>query len=73
MLLVIQRNQLSLRVERWTYEGLGWKINSIIQHQLVISKLPTGERSSYFPLPKELRYPVKGLSNIQHEDNESFR
>ena len=35
-LLDIQHKQLSSRVERWTYEGSGSTINSIIQHQLVI-------------------------------------
>ena len=35
-LLDIQHKQLSSRVERWTHEGSGSTINSIIQHQLVI-------------------------------------
>ena len=29
--------------------------------------------SSYFPLPTELRDPVKGLINIRNEDNERFK
>ena len=31
------------------------------------------EGSSYFPLPKELRNPMKGLTNIQNKNNECFR
>ena len=57
-LLDIQRNHLSSRVERWACEGSGWIINSIIQHQLVISEIASCEGSSYFPLPKELRNPM---------------
>ena len=44
-----------------------------MQHQLVISEIAPCGWSSYFPLPKEKRNPGKGLSNIQHEDNECFR
>ena len=31
------------------------------------------EGSSYFPLPKEIRNPMKRLINIQNENNECFR
>ena len=72
-LLDIQHNQLSSRFERWTYEGSGWKTNSVIQHQLVTSEIATCEGSSYLQLPKELRNPMKGLINIQNEDNKCFR
>ena len=66
-------NELSSRVERWKFEGSGWTINSIIQCQLVISDIASCEGSFYFPLPKELRNPMKGLINIQNEDKESIR
>ena len=33
--LDIDRNQLSSRVDRCTYEESGWTINSIIQYQIV--------------------------------------
>ena len=51
--------------------GSSWTINSIIQHQLVISETALCE--GRFQLPKELRNPMKGLINIQNEDNECFR
>ena len=56
-------------MKRWTYEGSGWTINSIIQHQLIISEIASCEGSSYFPLPKEPRNSMKGLIKIQNEDN----
>ena len=31
------------------------------------------ERSSYIPLPKQLRNSVNRMSNIQNEDTECFR
>ena len=55
--------------ERWTYERSGWAIYSILQHQFVISEIAPWEGSSYFPLPKELRNPMKGLISIQNKNN----
>ena len=72
-ILDIKHNQISSRVERWTYERSGWTIDSIIQHQLVISEITPCEESFYFPLPKELRNPMRGLINSKNEDSESFR
>ena len=58
-LLDIQHNQLSLRVEKWKYEGSSRIINSIIQHQIVILEIALCEKISYFPLTKELRNTMK--------------
>ena len=66
-LLDIQRNQLSSIVKRWTHERSDFIIvHSILQYQLVISKTPRYERSSYFPFLKELTNPMKGLINIRN-------
>ena len=62
-LLDIQYNQLSSTVERWTYEGSDWPINTIIQHQLLIPETSPCEGIFYFP--KELRNPKKGVIKIQ--------
>ena len=72
-LLDIPHNHLSSRVESWEYEGSGWATRSILLHQLVVSEIALCERRSYFLLPNELRKPMKGLINIQNEDNECFR
>ena len=71
--LNIERNQFLLRVENGTYEGSGWTINLIIQHRLIISEIAPCEGSSYFPLAKQDKNPMKGLINIQLKDNECFR
>ena len=34
--------------EKWTYEGSGWPINSIIQYQIVISEIAPCAESSFF-------------------------
>ena len=47
------------------YVGSSLTINSIMQHQLVISEIAPCEGSSCFPLPKKLINPMKGLVNIQ--------
>ena len=60
-------------MERWTFEESGSKTNSIIQHQLVISKIPPCEGSSSFSIPKELGNPMKVSVDIQNKDNECFR
>ena len=44
-----------------------------MQHQIFTSELAPCERISYFPLPKEHKNPMKGLINIQNENNECFK
>ena len=44
-----------------------------MQCQLVILKIALSEEIYYFLLLKELGDPMKGLINIQNEDNECFR
>ena len=63
-LLHMEHSELSSRIEMWINEGLSWRINSIIQHQLVISKITPCEGSSYFPLPKELINSRKRVINV---------
>ena len=60
-------------MERCTYEGSEWTIGFVIQHQLIISEIARYAGTFYFPLPKELKNPMKGLNNIQNEDNQCFR
>ena len=48
-------------------------LNSILQHQLVVSQIDPCEASSYFSLPKKLRNPIKGCYNIKNKENKCFR
>ena len=55
-------------------KGLGWIIDSIIDHTISISKDNPLAGSSYIKLPKQLDHPRKGLINIQNiNDNECFK
>ena len=55
---VISNIQKSLR------KCLGWIIDSVIDHNINISKYNTLVGSSYIKLPKELHHPRKGFINI---------
>ena len=63
-LLHMEHSELSSRIEMWINEGSSWRINSIIQHQLVISEITPCEESSYFPLPKALINSRKRVINV---------
>ena len=61
------------RIARWIFKGSGWVIERIINFYLnIVSYVPLKGRS-YFPLPEELRNSLKGLINLQNDDNECFR
>ena len=52
-------------------KGSGYIINSVIDHNVNISKYNPLSGSSYIQLPKELDHPRKGFINIQNiGDNE---
>ena len=54
-------------------KGSGSSINSVMDHNINITKYNPLAGSSYINLPKELDHPKKGLTNIQNiDDNECF-
>ena len=61
-----QHNDFFTAITKWTHEGSGLNIQSILQHQLVISEISALEGSSYFPLTEELNNLAKGFINIQN-------
>ena len=55
-------------------KGSGWITDSVIDHNISISKYNPLSGGSYIRLPKELDHPRKGLVNIQNiDDNECFK
>ena len=65
---VISNIQRSLR------KGPGWIIDSVIDHNISISKYNPLAGSSYIQLKKELDHPRIGSINIQNiDDNECFQ
>ena len=54
--------------------GSGWSIDSVIEHNISISKCNLLARRSYIKLLEELDHPRKGLINIQNiDDNDCFK
>ena len=65
-------NEIIYRLENWISHGSGWIVEEIISQYLNLSSyLPLSE-STYIKLPNELKHPMKGLINIQNDDNRSF-
>ena len=67
-------NTIITNIQKPLGKGLGWIIDSVIDHTISISKHNPLVGSSYIKLPKELNHPRKGLINIQNaDDNECFK
>ena len=61
-------------IQRSLGKGSGWIIDSVIDHNISISKYNPLAGSTYIKLSKELDYPKKRLINIQNiDDNECFK
>ena len=56
-------------IQNFLGKGSGWIIDSVIDHNINISKCNPLAGSSYINLPKELDQPRKDLSNIQNIDD----
>ena len=55
-------------------KGSGWIIDSVIDHDINISKYNPLVGRSYIKLPRELNHPKKDLINIINiDDNEPFK
>ena len=61
-------------IQKSLVKGSGWVIDSVIDHNVSISKDNPLAGGSYIKLPKELDHPRKGFINIENIDNnECFR
>ena len=72
-LLDKHHNDVSARIENHIYDGVGWSVHSILHNPLFISEIDPCEESLYLLLLKELNKSMKGLINIQNDNNECFR
>ena len=72
--VIINKNGINLyysyikNIQTILRNRLGWIIDSVIEHNINISKYSPLSGSSYIKLPKELDHPSKGLINIQKID-----
>ena len=65
-------DELTKIIHEFLAEGSGWQIQEIYNQYFNIHIYKPLKGSSYIPLPKELQNPMKGLINIQNEDEKCF-
>ena len=65
-------NEIIFRLENWISHRSGWIVESILNQYLNISSYKPLSGSTYCKVPKELSHPMKGLINIQNDDNKCF-
>ena len=71
-LIIEAEEEIRNKIGDWLSEGSNWVIDQILDHYLNIIEYTPLRGSSYIPLPKELRNPMKGLINLQNEDEKCF-
>ena len=60
------------RIDNWINQGSGWIIESIEGFYLNVSSYSPLIGNTYIELPSELQHPMKGLINIQNNNNKCF-
>ena len=60
-------------IDTWISGSSGWRVHSILNHFINLTKYKPLNGSSYIELPLEQRNPKKGLINIKNKDNKCFR
>ena len=56
-------------IQKLLWKSSDWIIDSVIEHNISISKYNPLAGTSYIKLPKSLDHPRKGLTNIQNIDD----
>ena len=60
------------RLDNWVSHGSGWIVEEIYSQYLNISSYLPLSGSTYIKLPNEIQHPMRGLINIQNNDNKCF-
>ena len=61
--------EINGKLSKYDVNGSGWVFDTILSHDLHVSKYDPLRGSSYLELPKQLRHSNKGLVNIKNEDD----
>ena len=64
--------EITYKVDNWISHRSGWIVEEIYSQYLNISSYLPLSGSAYIKLPNELKHPIKGLINIQNNDNKYF-
>ena len=71
-LIIEAEEEIRNKIADWLSEGSNWVIELILDHYLNIIEYTPLRGSSYIKLPKELQNSMKGLINLQNEDEKGF-
>ena len=69
MMYLNQYTTIISNIKKKLEKGLGYINDSVIDHNINISKYSTLASNCFIKLPKELDHQKKGLINIQNIDN----
>ena len=61
--------EILYRIDNWINQGSGWIVESIEGFYLNVSSYSPLIGSTYIELSSELQHPMKGLINIQNNEN----
>ena len=64
--------EIIYKIDHWISHGSGWIIEEMYSQYLNVSSYLPYSGSTYIKLPVELKHPMKGLINIQNNDNKCF-
>ena len=64
--------EILYRIHNWISEGSGWIAESIEEFYLNVSSYSPLIGSTYIELSSKLQHPMKGLINIQNDNNKCF-
>ena len=70
--LAMAAEKILSNLAKWISHGSGWVVKEVIGHFINIVKYPPLRGNSYIKLPKELQNSMKGLINIQNQDDKCF-
>ena len=60
------------KIDNWINQGSEWIVESIEGFYLNVSSYNPLIGSTYIELPSELQHPIRGMINIQNNDNKCF-
>ena len=64
--------EINGKLSKYDVNGSGWVFDTILSHDLHVSKYDPLVGSSYLELPKRLRNSKKGLVNVKNNDDKCF-
>jgi len=70
--LEVAGEEILERIAKWLSKSSQWVVDEILHHFINIASYIPLRGNSYIQLRKELRHSMKGLINLQNDDNKCF-